>query len=167
MFASLEEKFLASCQNSRGTSQFKRTNGETKKKHHARLPAQVPASSVSKSPGGNKGQERKDAVPGQDNREGNRGHKGKKKRKTVQSSITCRSKRQWRLGSFEHVVPSHAWQNDVKASVNNAWQISPFCHMLLVGAFVLDGTSGKTEKFCRASSDKHNEVLLQQIPQTQ
>ena len=80
MFASLEEKFLASCQNSRGTSQFKRTNGETKKKHHARLPAQVPASSVSKSPGGNKGQERKDAVPGQDNREGNRGHKGKKER---------------------------------------------------------------------------------------
>ena len=68
--------------------------------------------------------------------------RGKRKRKTAQSSATCRGKRQWRLGSFEHVVPSHACQNDVKASVNNAWQISPFCHMLSVGAFVLDGTNG-------------------------
>ena len=114
-----------------------RTNVETKKKHHARLPAQVPASSVSKNPGGNSTLERKDAVSGQedgkhreDTREGNRRHKRdlNRKRKTVQSSATC--------GSFEHVVPSHAWQNDVKSSVNNAWQISPFCHMLFVGAFV-------------------------------
>ena len=50
-------------------------------KHHARLPAQVPASSVSENPGGSKRQERKDAVSGQedgkqreDTREGNRGH---------------------------------------------------------------------------------------------
>ena len=54
----------------------------------------------------------------------------------------CGGKRQKCLRSLEHVVPSHAWQNDVKASVNNAWQIWPFCHMLLVGAFVLDGTNG-------------------------
>ena len=63
---SLEEKFLASCQNSQDTSLLKRTNGTTKKKHHARLPAQEPASSVSKSPGGNNRQERKDAVSGQE-----------------------------------------------------------------------------------------------------
>ena len=37
---SLEEKFLASCQNSQCTSWFKRTNGRTNRKHHARLPAQ-------------------------------------------------------------------------------------------------------------------------------
>ena len=35
-----------------------RTNEKTKKKQHARLPAQVPASSVSRSPGGNNRQER-------------------------------------------------------------------------------------------------------------
>ena len=81
MFASMEEKFLASCQNSHGTWQIKRTNGETKKKQHTRLPAQVPASSMSRNPGGNKGQERKDAVSGQEDgkhrediREGNCGH---------------------------------------------------------------------------------------------
>ena len=51
---------------------------------------------------------------------------------------------------------SHAWQNDVKASVNNTWQISPFCHMLSVGAVVLDGTNGLHEKSSRASSDYHN-----------
>ena len=69
-----------------------------------------------------------------------------KKKKTVQSSATCGGKRQWCLGSFERIVPSHAWQNDVKATVNNAWQISPFCQMLLVGAFVLDGTNGYHDK---------------------
>ena len=33
---------------------------------------------------------------------------------------------------------SHAWQNDLKASVDNTWQNSPFRRMLLVGAFVLN-----------------------------
>ena len=61
--------------------------------------------------------------------------------KTAEFSATFGGKRQWCLGSFEHIVPSHAWQNDIKASVNIAWQISPFCHILLVGAFVLDGTN--------------------------
>ena len=59
----------------------------------------------------------------------------------VQSSATCGGKRQWCLGSEEPIVPSHAWQNDVKASVDNTWQISPLCHMLSVRAFVLDGTN--------------------------
>ena len=50
-------------------------------KQHARLPAQMPASSVSENPGGNYRHERKDAVSGQedgkqreDTRKGNRGH---------------------------------------------------------------------------------------------
>ena len=47
---------------------------------------------------------------------------------------------EWCLGNEKLIVPSHAWQNDVKVSVNNTWQISPCRHMLLVGAFVLDGT---------------------------
>ena len=64
----------------------------------------------------------------------------------VQSSATCGGQRQWCLGSFEHIVPSHTWQNDVKASVNNAWQISPLCQILLVRAFVLDGTNGYHDK---------------------
>ena len=83
--ASLEDKFLASCQTSQCTSRFKRTNGKTKKKHHARLPAQVPTSSVSRNPGGNNRWERNDAVSGQDDgrhredcREGNSEH-GKRK----------------------------------------------------------------------------------------
>ena len=145
MSTSLEEKFLASCQTSQGISWFKRTNGKMKKKHHARLPAQVPASSVSRSPGGNNRQERKDAVSGQEDgkhREDYRVGKQKHlKEKTVQTSATCGGKRQWCLGSLEPIVSSYVWQHDVKASVNNTWQISPFCHMLSVGAFVLDGTN--------------------------
>ena len=47
-------------------------------KHHAQLLAQVPASSVSRKPGANIRQERKDAVSGQEDgkqrEEGNRGH---------------------------------------------------------------------------------------------
>ena len=60
------------------------------------------------------------------------------------------------LGSEEPIVPSHAWQNDVKASVNNTWQISPFCHMLLVGAFVLDGSNSYHEESFCVSSDNQN-----------
>ena len=46
----------------------KEQSSRRRKKQHARLLAQVPASSVSRSPGGNNRQERKDAVSG---REGN------------------------------------------------------------------------------------------------
>ena len=45
------------------------------------------------------------------------------------------------LGSEEPIIPSHAWQNDVKALVDNTWQISPLCHMLSVRALVFDGTN--------------------------
>ena len=158
---SLEEKFLASCQNSQGTSWFKRSE-KTKKKQHARLPAQVPASSVSKSPGGNERQERKDAVTGQndgkhqaDNRVGKTGARGGKRRRTVQSSATCGGKRQWCLGSFEPIVPSHAWQNDVRASLDNTWQIPP--HAATSGFRAGRNQRPSQNKTFRVSSDKHNE----------
>ena len=75
-------------------------------------------------------QERKDAVSGQtdgkhqaDNRvTGARG--GKKEEDSTVFRNTCGGKRQWCLGSEEPTVPSHAWQHDVKASVDNTWQIS-------------------------------------------
>ena len=104
-------------------------------------------------PGGNNRQERKDAVSGQqdgkhreDYREGKHGHKRRTKKKNSAVLQKGGGKKQWCLGKSEHIVPSHAWQNDVKASVNNAWQISPFCRTPLVGAFVLDGTKGYHDK---------------------
>ena len=136
-----------------------KNNGKTKKKQHARLPAQKPASNVSKSPGGNTDRSGRDAVSGQEdekhqagNRVGKTGARGGKRRRTVRSSATCGGKMQWCLGSEEPIVPPHAWQNDV------TWQISPFRHMLFVGAFVLDGTNGyhETNQSSRVSSDKHN-----------
>ena len=111
-----------------------------------RAAAQMPASSVSRNPGGNNRQERNDAVSGQadgnhreDYRVGKQEHM--RERQFVQLSATCGGKRQWCLGSEEPMIPSHAWQNDVKSSMDNTWQISPLCHMLLVRAFVLDGTN--------------------------
>ena len=53
----------------------------------------------------------------------------------------CGGKRQGCFGSEEPIVPSHTWQNDVEASVDNIWQISPFGHMLLVVVFLFDGTN--------------------------
>ena len=107
---SLKKKFLACCQNSQGTSWL------AKKKQHARLPAQVPASSVS-SPGGNNRQERKDAVSDPedgkhqaDYRVGTTGATGVKRRRTVQTSVTCGDKRQWCLGSEDPFVTSHPWK---------------------------------------------------------
>ena len=51
-----------------------------------------------------------------------------------------RQKRQWCLGRSEHFFLWYAWQIDVKASVYNAWQISPICPLQVKGAFLLDGT---------------------------
>ena len=103
-------------------------------------------------------QERKDAVSGPKKKKGNikqttawarQEHEQEKKSSSV--TATCVSKRQCCLGSEEPIDPSHAWQNDVKASVDNTWQISPFRHLLLVGSVVLDGTNGYHEH-----SSKHN-----------
>ena len=111
----------------------------------------MPASSVSRNPGGNNRQERNDAVSGQedgkrreDYRVGKQEHM--KDKQFAQSSATCGGKRQWCLGSEEPIIPSHAWQNDVKASVNNAWQIWPFCRTPLERAFVLDGIKNYHDK---------------------
>ena len=51
-------------------------------------------------------------------------------------------------------------KNDVKASVYNAWQISPICRMLLVGAFVLDGTKPSTEKIMVGSCRRAQKGLV-------
>ena len=59
--------------------------------------------------------------------------------KTVPTFTTCGGKRQWCVGNPEYIAPSYAWQNDVKASVYKAWQISPIYRLLVEGAFVLDG----------------------------
>ena len=53
----------------------------------------------------------------------------RKEKKTVQTSGTCRDKGNSALGVKSTIVPSCVWKNEVKASVNNTWQISPFCHM--------------------------------------
>ena len=60
--------------------------------------------------------------------------------KTVLSLTSCGGIRQWCPGWSEHIAPSYAWQNDVKSSVYQAWQISPICRLLVEGAFVFDGT---------------------------
>ena len=91
-----------------------KNNGKTKKKQHARLPAQVPASSVSKSPGGNYRQERKDAVSGQKRRETSSRQTAwarqmhEKEKGGGQHGLRQRAgaKRQWCLGSEEFIVPS-------------------------------------------------------------
>ena len=97
----------------------------------------------------------KDAVPGPEDGKHQADYRQirstRSKKRTEQFSATYGGKRQWSHGSEEPIVPSHAWQNDVKASVNRTWQMSPLCHMLLLRSFVLDGTNNdasvvKTEK---------------------
>ena len=81
-----------------------------------------------------------------------------KEKKNSADLATCGDKRQWCLGSEEPFVASHAWKNDVKASVDNTWQISPFCHMPFVGAVVLDKTNGyQEESFCVSSENQKAE----------
>ena len=75
-----------------------------------RLPSQMPASSVSKCPGGNNRQERKDAVSGQEDRETTsrlpRGQTGAHEGKTVQTSATCGDKAMvpWEFGAHCSIV---------------------------------------------------------------
>ena len=106
-----------------------KTNGKTKKKQHALLPAQVSG--------------REDWNRGADNRVGKTGaHEGKKSA----DLRNVRRQRQWCLGSEEPIVPSHAWQNDVKASVGLGGPPGRFLHSATTGAFVLNGTNGYHEK---------------------
>ena len=48
-----------------------------------------------------------------------------------------------------HSSPSFAWQDDVKAAVVNAWQMSPFRHILEAGPSCL--TEQKRLQVCRSS----------------
>ena len=77
--------------------------------------------------------------------------------KTVLFLTSCGGKRQWCPARSEHIAPSYAWQNDVKASVYKAWQISPICRLLVEGAFVFDGTntlSRQTSRLVRVEGRK-------------
>ena len=53
-------------------------------------------------------------------------------------------------GSLNNAL-SYEWQNDVKASVYNAWEISLICRMLVLQGFVLDGTQ-RVEKILKVGS---------------
>ena len=104
-----------------------KNNEKTKKKQHARLPAQMPVSGVSRSPGGNNRQERKDAMSSQKRRDTSsrqsRGQDKKRGRKKERDNTglpqRVGAKGHGGLGSEEPSVPSYAWQNDVEASVDN------------------------------------------------
>ena len=78
---------------------------ENEKKKHARLPAQMPASRVSKNPGGNNGQEWMDAVSGREDRR-HRADKRVGKTTKKKEEQTFMEKR-------------NTWHNNVKASVDN------------------------------------------------
>ena len=86
---------------------------------------------------------------------------------TVPSFASCGGKRQWCLGRSEHIVPVRLARNDVKASVNNTWQISPFCHVLLVGAVVLDGTNGQHEHSFHTSTENTMQHLSKHVKSTE
>ena len=61
----LNRHFTTAARSHRAHVTMCRTNEEKEKEDHARLPAQMPASRVSRNPGGNNRQERKDAMSGQ------------------------------------------------------------------------------------------------------
>ena len=73
--------------------------------------------------------------------------RAKEEKSSTVTRNVCASKRQWCLGNGESIVLTLVWQNNVEATVNNTWQIPPFCHMLLVGAVVLAGSNGTHEMF--------------------
>ena len=90
---------------------------ENEKKKHARLPVQMPASPVSMDPGGNNRQERMDAVSGREDRR----HRADKR---VGQTTTKKKK------SKPFMEIRSTWHNNVKAPVDNPWQISALCHLL-------------------------------------
>ena len=148
-----------------GTSPSKNTKGKTKEKYHAQLPARRPASSVSKASrwqrkAGAEGRSvrprrwetsRKTIVKGRSARPRGRDRLRKRSRSqpwarkrgaknSAVVHIMWRQKGNGAKGSQNTMFYRTHGKNDVKASVYNAWQISPICRMLVAGAFVLDGT---------------------------
>ena len=90
---------------------------------NARLLAQMPASRVSRKPGVNNSQERKDAVSGR--KDGNRG---------AGNTLARQQNRTERRSS------AFGGMNNIKATAAIAWQMSPPCQQLVWRSHVLDGT---------------------------
>ena len=123
-----EETFLDGCLNDLAKINRSRKLEEKEKGEHARLPVQVPASRVSKNPGGNNRQERKDAVSGQEH--------GKQEASDKLEDSKAKQK-----GDHPQLGEDHnAELNNVKAASAIAWQISPLCQQQLRGSHVPDGT---------------------------
>ena len=99
-----------------------KNNEKTKKKQHARLPAQMPVSGVSRSPGGSgrtQCQAKKTGNIKQTVARARQEHEEEKGGGQYGLPQRVGAKRPWCLGSEEPSVPSYAGQNDVKASVDN------------------------------------------------
>ena len=131
-----------------GTSPSKKTKGKTKEEYLARLPARMPAPSrVQGFLGGigKTGAKGRSARPRRRERSRRRSRKQPWAReKGCENSAvvhTMWSKRQRCLGEVraQWSIVRMAKRRE-KASVCNAWQISPICRLPVVGAFVLDGT---------------------------
>ena len=137
---SLEQNFFVSCLNSfkhnaikvrRNQEEVGRINSST------RLPARVPVSGVSKVSRWQRktGAKGRSARPRRRERSRRRSRMQpsaqEKEEKTVPPFTSCGGKKQWCPGRSEHIAQSYAWQNDMKASVNKAWQISPICRLLV------------------------------------
>ena len=92
-----------------------------RREKHTRLPAQVPASRVSKNPGGNERQEREDAVSGPE--DGNQ-----------ETGDKLEGSKAKQKGDHPQLGEDHsAGLNNVKAASAIAWQISPLCQQQLGG----------------------------------
>ena len=91
--------------------------GQNEKRKHARLPAQTPASGVSKNPGGNKRQERMDAVSGRED--------GKHRA----DNAWARQQKKKEEQTFKET--RNTWHDNMKALVDTTWQISPLGHLQL------------------------------------
>ena len=101
-------------------------------------------------------------MPGQEDgkergkgREGNRGHR-KTEVKTALSSTPCGGKKcNGASGGQDTMFYRTHGKNDVKATMYNAWQISPICRILFAGAFCSTEPSLSTLKImvgsCRRS----------------
>ena len=117
--------------NRRNEEKYHNEKGDIEK-FHARLLAQVPASSVAKISGwqrktGAKREQSQAKKMGKIEEKVANATKRTRKRKT---STPRWGKKQWCLGRSEHTAPSYAWLTDVKISMYKALQISPICRLL-------------------------------------
>ena len=95
---------------------------ENEKKKHALLPAQMPASRVSRNPGGNNRQEQEGRSVSPTRRETSSGQRVGK---------TTKKKEMEKQGEKQPFKENQsAWHSNVKAPADTTWQISPLCHLL-------------------------------------